>query len=45
MEPAEQSQGLVATLCGYDDWPSLLAAVDAARQRVAARWDSVKGSK
>jgi glutamate-ammonia-ligase adenylyltransferase len=44
MEPAEQSQQLVATLCGFDDWPSLLAAVDGARQRIAARWDRVKGS-
>jgi glutamate-ammonia-ligase adenylyltransferase len=44
MEPAEQSQVLVATLCGFDDWPSLLAAVDATRQRVAARWASVKGN-
>jgi len=43
MEPAEQSQMLVATLCGFDDWPSLLAAVDQARQRVAARWARVKG--
>ena len=44
MEPAEQSQGLVATLCGFDDWPSLLAAVDVARQRIAARWAKVKGT-
>jgi glutamate-ammonia-ligase adenylyltransferase len=44
MEPAEQSRTLVATLCGYEDWPSLLAAVDAARQRVAARWAAVKGA-
>jgi glutamate-ammonia-ligase adenylyltransferase len=43
MEPAEQSQGLVATLCGFDDWPSLLAAAAAARQRIAARWAQVKG--
>ncbi|HEY0629723.1 MAG TPA: glutamine-synthetase adenylyltransferase, partial [Sphingomicrobium sp.] len=43
MEPAEQSQGLVATLCGFDDWAGLLAAVDAARQRIAARWAAVKG--
>ena len=42
MEPAEESRELVATLCGYDDWPSLLAAVDAARQRIAARWAQVK---
>jgi glutamate-ammonia-ligase adenylyltransferase len=45
MEPAEQSQALVATLCGYDDWPALLAAVDEARQRIAARWAAVKGSE
>jgi glutamate-ammonia-ligase adenylyltransferase len=44
MEPAVQSQALVATLCGFDDWASLLAAVGAARQRVAARWASVKGA-
>jgi len=44
MEPAEESRELVATLCGYEDWPSLLAAVDAARQRIAARWEQVKGS-
>ncbi|MFL6723281.1 MAG: bifunctional [glutamine synthetase] adenylyltransferase/[glutamine synthetase]-adenylyl-L-tyrosine phosphorylase [Sphingomicrobium sp.] len=45
MEPAEQSHGLVATLCGFEDWPSLLAAVDDARQRIAARWATVKGSE
>jgi glutamate-ammonia-ligase adenylyltransferase len=44
MEPAEQSQDLVATLCGYEDWPSLLAAIEAARHRVAARWAKVKGN-
>jgi glutamate-ammonia-ligase adenylyltransferase len=44
MEPAEQSQGLVATLCGFDNWQSLLAAVEEARQRVAARWAKVKGT-
>jgi len=44
MEPAEQSRALVATLCGHEDWPSLLAAVDAARQRISARWAAVKGS-
>ncbi|HEU0309979.1 MAG TPA: bifunctional [glutamine synthetase] adenylyltransferase/[glutamine synthetase]-adenylyl-L-tyrosine phosphorylase [Sphingomicrobium sp.] len=43
MEPAEESRELVATLCGHEDWPSLLAAVDAARQRIAARWQAVKG--
>jgi glutamate-ammonia-ligase adenylyltransferase len=45
MEPAEQSQALVASLCGHEDWPSLLAAVDAARQRISARWAAVKGSE
>jgi glutamate-ammonia-ligase adenylyltransferase len=44
VEPAEQSHGLVATLCGFDDWPSLLAAVDRARQRIAGRWQDVKGN-
>ena len=44
MEPAEESRQLVATLCGYEDWPLLLAAVDAARQRIAVRWAAVKGS-
>lgn len=42
MEPAVQSQGLVATLCGHSDWPSLLAALDEARQRIAARWAAIK---
>jgi glutamate-ammonia-ligase adenylyltransferase len=44
MEPAEQSQGLVAALCGFEDWPGLIAAVGEARQRIAARWAAVKGS-
>jgi glutamate-ammonia-ligase adenylyltransferase len=43
MEPAEQSRELVAHLCGFDDWRSLLAAVDQARHRIAARWAAVKG--
>ena len=42
MEPAEQSQQLVATLCGFENWTELLAAVDGARQRNAARWHSVR---
>ena len=45
MEPAEQSDALVATLCGFEDWPTLLAAVDQARQRIAARWAKVKGNE
>ncbi len=44
MEPAEQSQSLVASLCGHEDWPSLLAAAGAARQRISARWARFKGS-
>ena len=43
MEPAGESRDLVATLCGYQDWSSLLAAIDEARQRIAARWAAVKG--
>ena len=43
MEPAEQSQGLVASLCGFKSWADLLAAVDAARQRIAGRWDQIRG--
>ena len=42
MDPAEESQSLVATLCGCPDWPSLLAALGEARQRIAARWAAVK---
>jgi glutamate-ammonia-ligase adenylyltransferase len=42
MEPAEESRELVATLCGYDNWSSLLAAIDGARQRISARWASVR---
>jgi len=45
MQPAEQSQELVASLCGHEDWPSLLAAVAVARQRISARWAAVKGSE
>jgi glutamate-ammonia-ligase adenylyltransferase len=45
MEPAEQSQALVASLCGHEDWQALLAAIDGARQRISARWAAVKGSE
>ena len=41
MEPAEQSRALVATLCGHDDWPALVAAIGAARKRISARWAAV----
>ena len=42
MEPAEKSRELVATLCDHSDWPSLLAAIDEARQRISARWAKVR---
>ncbi|MCW3798358.1 bifunctional [glutamine synthetase] adenylyltransferase/[glutamine synthetase]-adenylyl-L-tyrosine phosphorylase [Sphingomonas sp. BN140010] len=38
----EPTQGLLARLCGQSDWPALVAAMDAARQRIAALWDRVK---
>ena len=42
MEPAQQSRALVASLCGHDDWPGLVAAIDAARDRNAGRWARVR---
>ncbi len=45
MEPAEQSRALVSSLCGHDDWPQLIDAIAAARQRIAARWAHVKGDE
>ena len=45
MEPAEQSRDLVATLCGFENWSDLLAAVDLARHRIAGRWQRIKGSE
>jgi hypothetical protein len=42
MEPAEQSRALVASLCGHEDWPSLEAAIGAARERIGARWAAVR---
>ncbi|MEO5973053.1 MAG: glutamine-synthetase adenylyltransferase, partial [Sphingomicrobium sp.] len=41
-EPAEQSRALTAALCGHDDWDALLAAHDAARQRIADLWQEVR---
>ena len=41
-EPPERSRALVASLCGHDSWESLLAAHDAARQRIADLWTQVK---
>ena len=40
-EPPEATRPVVAAACGYADWESLLAAHDAARQRVAALWKKV----
>ncbi|WP_205479065.1 bifunctional [glutamine synthetase] adenylyltransferase/[glutamine synthetase]-adenylyl-L-tyrosine phosphorylase [Sphingomonas arenae] len=42
MEPAGESRALVAGLCGYGTWDELLAAHDAARQRIAELWNRVK---
>jgi len=42
MEPPEQSRDLVASLCGHDDWSTLVAAIDAARTRISARWAAVE---
>lgn len=44
VEPAEQSRPLVASLCGYDRWDALVAAMDQARDRIADRWDKAKGA-
>lgn len=41
-EPPERSRPLVASLCGYPDWNALLAAHDAARQRIADLWTRVR---
>jgi glutamate-ammonia-ligase adenylyltransferase len=43
--PPPESRPLVAEVCGHPDWDALLAAHDAARQRVAALWDRVKEGK
>ncbi|HEX8482354.1 MAG TPA: bifunctional [glutamine synthetase] adenylyltransferase/[glutamine synthetase]-adenylyl-L-tyrosine phosphorylase [Allosphingosinicella sp.] len=40
-EPPDQTKPLVAAACGLADWNALLAAHDAARQRVAELWKSV----
>ncbi|MDB5692639.1 MAG: glnE, partial [Alphaproteobacteria bacterium] len=39
--PPPATRPLVAAACGHGDWDSLLAAHDAARQRVSALWRSV----
>ena len=40
-EPPPASRPFVAKACGADDWESLLAAHDAARQRVASLWRDI----
>ncbi|MEO6580061.1 MAG: bifunctional [glutamine synthetase] adenylyltransferase/[glutamine synthetase]-adenylyl-L-tyrosine phosphorylase [Sphingomicrobium sp.] len=40
--PHTASQELVAEVCGYADWMSLLEAHDAARQRIAELWARTK---
>ncbi len=40
--PEPESRVLVAEVCGHADWPSLLEAHDAARQRIASRWKQVR---
>jgi glutamate-ammonia-ligase adenylyltransferase len=42
VEPAEQSRALLAGLCGHPNWDSLVAAIDEARGRIAARWEKVR---
>jgi glutamate-ammonia-ligase adenylyltransferase len=40
--PEPQSRALLARLCGQPDWHALLAAQDAARQRIGALWQRVQ---
>jgi glutamate-ammonia-ligase adenylyltransferase len=40
-EPPDETKPLVAAACGLPDWNALLAAHDAARQRVAELWRRV----
>jgi len=44
-EPAVASQELVATVCGLPDWPALLDAQAAARQRIAAAWQEIQDDR
>jgi len=44
-EPPEATRGVVARACGLPDWQALLAAHDAARQRVSALWQSVSAGE
>ena len=40
-EPPDETKPLVAAACGHAEWNALLAAHDAARQRVAELWRRV----
>ncbi|HEY0028348.1 MAG TPA: bifunctional [glutamine synthetase] adenylyltransferase/[glutamine synthetase]-adenylyl-L-tyrosine phosphorylase [Allosphingosinicella sp.] len=44
-EPPEATRQVVARACGLPDWQALLAAHDAARQRVSALWQSVSAGE
>jgi len=45
VEPSEASRDLVAQACRHEDWQSLLAAHDAARQVVASYWREVASTE
>jgi glutamate-ammonia-ligase adenylyltransferase len=42
VKPTEETWRLVARACGAESWNELLAEHDAARQSIAALWDSIK---
>jgi [glutamine synthetase] adenylyltransferase / [glutamine synthetase]-adenylyl-L-tyrosine phosphorylase len=42
VKPEAESRALLARLCGQEDWDSLLAAQDAARQRISGLWREVQ---
>jgi glutamate-ammonia-ligase adenylyltransferase len=42
-EPPPATRPLVARACGFGSWDELLAAHDAARQRIASLWREVSG--
>jgi glutamate-ammonia-ligase adenylyltransferase len=42
VKPTAETWHLVALACGAASWDELLAEHDAARQRIAALWDSIR---
>jgi glutamate-ammonia-ligase adenylyltransferase len=42
VKPTADTWQLVAEVCGAASWDELLAEHDAARQSIAALWDSIK---